>query len=80
METIGERAFSDCGNLKGIPLPDGLEKIGQKCFHGTAITEFLAPSSLREIGDRAFACCGSLERVVLNEGLEKIKSETFCND
>ena len=61
-------------NLKRVSFQEGsrLEKIGQNCFSGTAIEEFLAPSSLRKIGDIAFAFCGSLERVVLNEGLERL--------
>ena len=55
-------------------LPEGsqLERIGENCFHGTAITEFLAPPSLREIGSGAFSGCKNLERVALNEGLERL--------
>lgn len=46
-----------------------LEKIGNFCFFGSGLKEFLAPPELKEIKGRAFMNCKNLKRVVLNEGL-----------
>ena len=78
---IENYAFNGIRNLKRVSFQEGsrLEKIGENCFSGTGIEEFLAPPNLREIGTAAFSFCGSLERVVLNEGLERLGEISYDN-
>lgn len=49
-----------------------LRKIGNGCFVGCGLEEFVAPPSLRTIGAGAFKQCRDLKRAVLNEGLEVV--------
>ena len=66
--------FMGCKRLKHVTFAKDsqLERIGNNCFYGTGIEEFLAPQSLRGIGDGAFSDCKNLRRAVLNEGLEML--------
>ena len=59
-----------------------LERIGEYCFYGSGLEEFLAPPELNEIERGAFMNCWSLNRVVLNEGLSRlgIKDEDRDDD
>ena len=47
-----------------------LRRIGNGCFQGSDLEEFVAPPGLKEIGSIAFYRCKGLKRVVLNEDLE----------
>lgn len=71
---IGTDAFCNCKNLKRICFQGDceLEKLGDGCFSGSGLEEFVAPPRLRRIGSAAFCGCASLRRVVLNEGLETV--------
>ncbi|RCJ00328.1 leucine-rich repeat domain-containing protein, partial [Metamycoplasma hominis] len=66
VKEIGERAFSDCKNLKEVILNEGLEKIGAAAFRTIRIKSINIPGSVKEIGEDAFSDCTNLEEVILN--------------
>lgn len=72
LKRIETKVFSDCENLKGVQLPQGLEYLGYRCLDGLGLEEFVAPPALREIRG-TFYGCKRLKRVVLNEGIEVLK-------
>ena len=43
LKRIEYSAFKDCGNLKDILLPDGLEFIGEKAFFNTKFADVTVP-------------------------------------
>lgn len=65
--------------MKGVVLPEGLEKIGGFCFCGSAFEKLVLPASVREVGAGAYCNCGRLKNVRLNEGLEKLGAKEVVN-
>lgn len=77
---IGDEAFAECG-LKSAAIPEGLERIGRRCFTGcTLLSEVSLPSSLNVIPERAFYRCESLSRIELPENLTYIGKEAFLGN
>ena len=48
-ETIGERAFENCGALRVVWLPASVTKVGDRAFAGTAIRRFTAASENKKL-------------------------------
>lgn len=55
LKTIESRAFSGCNQLRTIVFPD-LEKMGDRAFEATPISNIEIPASVIDIGDQAFQC------------------------
>ncbi len=67
--SIGEEAFSDCGSLTSIVIPDSVTSIGDDAFSGCySLTSIVIPSSVTSIGDGAFSYCGSLTSIEVAKG------------
>lgn len=55
VEIIGQEAFSSCGNLRSIALPEGVIDIKRDAFNGcVGVEEIELPSTLTYIGAGAF--------------------------
>ena len=53
--SIGDSAFSSCGSLTSITIPDGVTSIGGYAFEDcTSLTSITIPDSVTSIGDAAF--------------------------
>ena len=90
---IDAGAFSECTNLSGVALSEGLVELGKYAFGGTALTNIIIPKSLEtahtgweHIGnstktDGPFANCGQLKKVTLEAGSTQIAQFVFagCN-
>ena len=63
LKTIGDSAFEGCYDLKKVKMSDGLERIGDRCFYGSGITELIIPKSVTEMGERVFQMCAALKRI-----------------
>ena len=46
VKEIADRAFSGCGTLESISLPEGLERIGYQFIANTGITSLTVPSTV----------------------------------
>lgn len=68
-------AFSNCGGLTRISLPEGVTHIGRSAFSACgALREVELPGSLTWVDELAFAGCRSLETVYFNGSAEQWNS------
>lgn len=75
---ISANAFSGCGNIKSVVLPDTVESIGENAFKGcAALNSINIPDNVTEIGQYAFYGCSSLVDVTLPNKLTKLPSYCF---
>lgn len=58
-------AFSGCGTLRAVTIPEGVTKIGDNSFAGcVSLQTVYVPTTVKEIGSGAFSNCPSLKRVI----------------
>ncbi len=63
---IGDYAFSDCGNMMSVTIPDSVTSIGSSAFSGCSrLTNVTIPNSVTSIGAGAFSGCSGLEETTL---------------
>ena len=83
VKEIADKAFSGCGTLESISLPEGLEKIGYRFIEKTGITSLTVPSTVTASGsygwDGATAGAMELQEVKFSEGMKKIP-DYFCSN
>ena len=75
---IGESAFSGCGDLQSVLIPDGVTKIGMWAFSGcSGLKSVIIPGSVRDVGFYAFSSCPDvLVRVkARTSAAEKLKGQ-----
>lgn len=71
-------AFSSCGNLVSVTLPQSLTAIGEEAFRDCeSLREVALPAHLETIGNEAFSHCNSLEEMVFPASLKKLGKESF---
>ena len=77
-EVICDGAFSGCGFLQSITIPNSVTKIGDgafiRCYSLQSIT---IPNSVTSIGDEAFSGCGSLQSITIPNSVTKIGDGAF---
>lgn len=77
--SIGDRAFSDCLNLKNISIPNSVISIGDSAFYYCYnLKNISIPNSVVNIGEGAFSSCSNLEEVEIPDGIKIIKDYTFA--
>lgn len=54
LKVIGCGTFKDCKGLKGIQLPDGLERLGRYALSGSGLESIRLPPKLKAVGTNAF--------------------------
>jgi len=80
--SVEDNAFTDCGSIAGITLPNTVTGIGEGAFYGcSSLLSITIPNSVTDIGDSAFRTCGYLESVTLGNKVERIGGTAFgyCN-
>lgn len=76
--SIGRAAFSACGALTTVILPEFLTTIGEMSFERCSGLKFITiPSKVTSIGRAAFSVCSSLTTITLPEGLTSIPELCF---
>ena len=75
--TIGDWAFSGCGNLTSVTLPSALTSIGEDAFRYTGLTSVEIPEGVTTIGSRAFSGCANLTSVSLPNSLTAVGANSF---
>ena len=77
--SIGYSAFSDCGKLKSIKLPDKLKKIDLAALSRTYLKDINIPDDVRSMGEWMFSECDNLHCVTLPKNLKTLPEGTFRN-
>ena len=63
---IGDRAFSGCGSIEKLTVPEGIRKIGLCAFERCAgLVSVTLPESLEQMADAVFYYCTSLKEITL---------------
>ena len=80
--SIGYGAFSGCGYLTSITIPNSVTSIGNYAFGGcTKLTSITIPNSVTSIGKKAFMYCIGLISVIIPNSMTSIGESAFggCN-
>ena len=77
---IGNQAFSGCGELTSVTIPETVTSIGTYAFSSTGsnFTKIVIPASVTTIENYAFQW-SRLKEVTLSEGLQSIGQSAFNN-
>ncbi len=76
---IGDYAFSECGSLVSVNMPDGLSEIGSFAFSGCgSLASIKIPGSVSVIGQTAFARCTSLKNLEIPGSVSDIGYTVFA--
>ena len=74
IKKIGDKAFSGCGSLISMNIPDSVTSIGIEAFRGCVSLESIyIPDSVTSIGNNAFDGCNQLTNVYISD------ISTLCN-
>ncbi len=73
---VADNAFKNCSAIKGIELPETVERIGSYAFYGSAIREMSISENVREIGNYAFAGCKYLTGIAVEKGNDNYSSSS----
>ena len=78
--SIGEDAFSLCGTLTAITIPNSVTSIGVYAFYGChELTSITIPNSVKSIGSSAFTYCSSLTSIIIPNSVTSIGNGAFSN-
>ena len=82
IDTIPDRNFNVCVNLKEINIPNSVEKIEEFAFYDCSKLEkvtfgSIEDSKLEEIGESAFNLCSKLREVILPDSVKTIGESAF---
>ena len=79
IEYIGIAAFSGCGSLQSVTIPNSVTSIGYSAFSGCRFLQSVTiPNSVTSIGDYAFSSCVSLQSITIPNSVTKIGDGAFC--
>ena len=78
IESIGNGAFEECGQLTQIDIPEGsLSRLGESVFAYTGLKSIKLPEGITELPRFTFRECRDLEQVILPNTLIKIGISAF---
>lgn len=78
LTSISNGAFSSCGKLTSVTLPNSVTDIGYCVFSSCGkLTSVTIPNSVTNIGEAAFHGCSNLTSVSIPDGVTSIGSSAF---
>lgn len=78
VETIAEKAFYYCTDLKAVNLPNTLKAIGDEAFYYAGIEKIEIPESVTKWGEYIFSD-SKLKEAVIPKNMTVIPRGLFCN-
>lgn len=76
--SIGECAFSSCGNLTQVTMPETLTSIGMSAFYNCdSLTAVTIPQGVTTLGNGVFKDCASLAEVTIPGTVTEVPDDTF---
>ena len=78
-ETIGDRAFQSCKNVKKVILPDSVTVIEDAAFNAAHISQINFPENLEYIGETAFCSSEIGGDIVLPDSVKFIGDSAFSS-
>lgn len=80
LETIGDGAFLECGDLENFFFSSTIFSIGDKAFKNCEnLSSSVDGSGLSYLGEESFYGCSSLKEVAFGDGLSDIGARAFAN-
>lgn len=77
-KTIATNAFSGCGSLTGVTIPEGVTSIGVGAFRDCSkLTGITVPQGVQSIGNGAFYGCSKLASITISDSVTRIGSSAF---
>ena len=78
IESIGNGAFEECGQLTQIDIPEGsLSRLGESVFAFSGLKSIKLPEGITELPRFTFRECRALEQVILPNSLIRIGVSAF---
>lgn len=77
LQSIGQKAFFNCNNLKKASIPNSVSYIGSEAFSFSGIVEIEFPTSLSEIPTKVCSSCDQLKSAKLPDSIECIGDYAF---
>ena len=78
--SIGPYAFSDCGSLTNIAIPDSVISIDEWAFNDCySLTNITIPNSVTSIGSYAFRGCDGLTNITIPDSVTEIGHGAFAD-
>lgn len=76
--SIGNSAFSYCGDLTSVAIPEGIMDIGSYAFNGcSGLSSFIIPTTVTNISSFAFKDCSGLTTIEIPDNVIKIDGYAF---
>ncbi len=80
VNTLNNRAFKNCANLKYIDIPDRITYVGYEVFmNNTSLTDFRWTAGANYINAVMFAGCTSLTEITIPQTVYAIKANAFAD-
>jgi hypothetical protein len=78
IDSIGDRAFKSCSNLKTINVAQSVTQVGAECFYGCTALEVFNNHGIVNLSSKSFAECENLKEVSI-ESLVSLGEGAFLN-
>lgn len=77
---IGEKAFSNNTQIRGVILPDSITQIRSQAFMGcTNLETVILGNNVTEIGNSAFSGCKNLKNIILPNSVTTLGTSAFSD-
>lgn len=80
VETIGNYAFTNCGGLTEVELPNSLKVIGSGAFEDTNIEKFFLPQNIERLGYEALNSQNTKSIIIPSSNIPVAEADYLCKE